>query len=112
MRSVVAILFLAASAVVAIPAEKTADAAAPAASVNEAANNGAKGIDAAANAALAEALAEAGDLGAVTTGAAFEAATAKIAKQPNSTLLTLLAPPEETTAAAADAGNGNDQGKG
>ena len=50
-------------------------------------------------------------VGAVTTGAAFEAATAKIAKQPNSTLLTLLDPPAATAAAAADTANKADQVK-
>jgi len=52
-----ALLVLSASAVLAMPADKTAAAA----GVNEAANNGQKGIDAANDAALAEALAEAGD---------------------------------------------------
>lgn len=43
MKNIFAILFLmSASVVLSMPAEKTAAAAAPAASVNEAANNGAK----------------------------------------------------------------------
>ncbi|EOO01031.1 hypothetical protein UCRPA7_3476 [Phaeoacremonium minimum UCRPA7] len=50
-------------------------------SVNPAASNGEKGLEAAANAAEAVSLAEAGDAGALTTGAAFAAATAAIAKE-------------------------------
>lgn len=80
-----------------------------------------QGIEAADNAALAEVLADDADgkvhvhfflvqvsilmpaskAAAVTTGAAFAAATAKIAKGAQSTLLTLLAPAETAAASAA-----------
>ncbi|KAL1847682.1 hypothetical protein VTK73DRAFT_10294 [Phialemonium thermophilum] len=73
MKSFTTLLVLLASSaslVAAIPADRVI-----AARVNEAANNGDKGIEAADEAALAVALAQAGDIGAATTGAAFAAAT-------------------------------------
>jgi len=51
-------------------------------------------------------------VGAVTTGAAFAAATAKIAKQGDASLLTLLDPPAAAATAAPAAADGNAGGKG
>lgn len=53
------------------------------------------------------------EVGAVTTGAEFAAATAKIAKQADASLLTLLAPPAAAaTAAPAAKGKAADAKKG